>query len=162
MVSGPEVEVAHDDGRPTERPLTPDKTFELLVRFDPRMTGWKPDRLRFQLAQPGRLAFAIYRVDAEGRPGEEVKTIERDYGPEMVSAGSDGKWVTESLADVATQHGPVFIGIYSPEKQGDPRLWANSNDSGEVFQREADPSLPLDALRVRRTPKLRVIVIPSP
>jgi hypothetical protein len=159
-VSGTEVEMALDEGRAAQRPLTPGKTFEMLIRIDPRMPAYRLERMRFLLAQPGHLVFSVYAINAEGRPGDLLKTIDRVYGPELISTANDGKWVTESLVDVPVQRAPIFIGIYSPEKEGDPRLWASSNDSGHVFQREADPSTPLSSSRIPRTPKLRVVLVP--
>ena len=43
-------------------------------------------------------------------------------------------------------------------KEGDPRLWATSNDAGAVTQREADGSFS----KVPRTPLLRVEVSAAP
>jgi hypothetical protein len=116
--------------------------------------------MRFQLAQPGHLVFSLYSITGEGNPGAAFRTIDRTYGPEMTSSGNDGKWVIEELAGLPVQKGPIFIGIYSPEKESDPRLWATSNDSGAVFQREADPSVPLSQTAIKRTPRLRVTVRP--
>lgn len=158
--SGAEVEVALDEGRASERPLTPSRTFEMLVRIDPKMPSYQAVRMRFLLAQPGRIVFAVYAVGEGGGPGATLKVIDRDYGPWLTSTADDGKWVVESLADLPVQTGPIFIGLSSPEKHSDPRLWASSNDSGQVFMREADPATPLSAMHIPRTPKLRVSVVP--
>jgi hypothetical protein len=162
VVSGPEVEMSLDEGRAVERPLTPDKTFEMLVRIDPKLPGFQPERMRFLLAQPGHIVFTVYAVDGNGHVGKELKVIDRVYGPELASTAGDGKWITESLADVPVQRAPIFVGLYSPEKHGDPRLWASANDSGEVFQRELDAANAAAATRIPRTPKLRVVVEPRP
>jgi hypothetical protein len=91
-----------------------------------------------------------------------LKTVDRRYGPELVSdSGAATKWIVEDLAGVAVQRAPVWIGVACPDKASDPRLWAASNDSGAVFQREADPSVPLEQLRIPRTPRLRVEVAPA-
>jgi hypothetical protein len=155
-IEGPTVEVALDEGRPSERPLTPGQPFEILMRIEPKLPAYQPVAMRFQLAQPGHLVFALYATTGEGNPGAALKTIDRTYGPEMVSSGDDGKFVVEELSDVPVQRGPIFVGISNPEKSGDARLWATSNDSGSVFQREADPTVPLSQTRIKRTPVLRV------
>ena len=159
-LDGPTVEVMLDEGRAAERPLTPGQPFELLMRFDPRLPAWHPLALRFLLAQPGRIVFTIYGVTGEGNPGAAQKTIERSYGPELISSGTDGKFVVEDLTSLPEQRGPIFLGIYNPEKEGDARLWATSNDSGAVFQREADPTVPLSQTRVKRTPVVRLSARP--
>jgi hypothetical protein len=159
-IDGPSVEVALDEGRPSERPLTPGQPFEFLIRIDPRLSEYHLVELRFQLAQPGHLVFTLYAITGEGNVGGPLKTIDRTYGPEMISSGDDGKFVVEDLSDAQVQHGPIFVGIYSPEKESDARLWATSNDSGSVFQREADPTVPLSQTRLKRTPIVRVRVRP--
>ena len=157
-LEGPAVEMALDEGKPSERPLTPGQPFEILMRIDPKIPAYTPVALRFQLAQPGHLVFTLYGITGEGNPGAPFRTIDRTYGPEMTSSGNDGKWVIEELAEVPMQKAPIFIGIYSPEKEGDARLWATSNDSGAVFQREADPTLPLSQSAIKRTPRVRLTV----
>jgi hypothetical protein len=158
---GPELEVALDQGRADQRPLTPGQPFEMLVRVEPKMAAWRPLRMRFQLAQPGPIVFTLYAVDANGRPGAALKSIERNYGPALTGGADDGKWVVEDLSDVPVQRAPIFIGLYSPEKTADARLWATSNDSGQVFQRDPDPSVPLSSMKIPRTPRLRVAVAPA-
>ncbi len=160
VVEGPQIEVALDEGKPDQRPLTPGQPFELLMRFDPKMAQYRARRLRFQLAQPGKLVFTVYAVDENGRPGRALKTIERDYGPDFAGGADEGKWVVEDLSSVPAMSGALFVGVYSPEKSGDARLWACSNDSGNVFARDTDPALPLSSSRVPRTPRLRVVVAP--
>jgi hypothetical protein len=160
-VVGPEIEIAHDEGRADQRPLTPGQTFEMLVRIDPRLRAFRLSRMRFQVAQSGRIVFTVYASDGEGRPGAALKSFDHDYRPEMVTAADGDKWVVEDLSDVPVQHGPVFIGLFSPEKTGDARLWATSNDSGNAFQRDADPSVPLAQLKIPRTPRLRVTIAPA-
>jgi hypothetical protein len=68
--------------------------------------------------------------------------------------------VVEPLA-VPTIHGAIFLGIQALAGTDDPRLWASSNDSGKVFQRDPDPSTTLDRMRVPRVPMLRLEVSPT-
>ena len=157
---GPLIELRLDEGRAQERPLTPSRLFELLILFEPRMTSYQPVELRFLLAQPGHLVFHVYAVTGEGLPGPALKTIDRIYGPDLVSDSGDGKWVVEPLGDLPLQGGQLFIGLHGPDRQSDPRLWATSNDTGRVVQRDNDPRAPIS--RSRRTPILRLVVAPRP
>ena len=157
----PTLELALDEGRSAERPLTPPPTFEVLMRFDPHIDAYRVDRLRFLLAQPGHVTLTLYLTDDVGRPGKVLRTIDRVYEPAMSSGAGDGKWVVEELPGTPPVRGPLWVGISCPEKHSDPRLWATSNDSGNVFQRDADVLLTLDQLRIRRTPQLRVTITPA-
>ncbi len=157
-VSSTEIELAHDEARAgvrLDKPLVPPRAFEELVRFDPKLPSWTPLRLRLRLAQPGAIVLTVYR-DAGGRPGQPVRAIDRRYGAELVGGATDGRWLVERLDGMAAERGPIWVGLYSPEKDGDVRLWATPNGSGEVFQREADGALS----PVPRTPILRVDVAP--
>ncbi|HZS42483.1 MAG TPA: hypothetical protein VFF06_36885 [Polyangia bacterium] len=153
----PLVELQLDDGRASERPLTPNQTFEVLMRFEPGLAEWNVKRLRFLLAQPGRIAFTLYAEGPDGRPGRALASFQHDYDGALVSTGKDGRWVVEEL-DVPEGRGPLWIGYWSAS--GDARLWASSNATGAVFQRDADPQTPLASTRIPRTPMLRVEVAP--
>lgn len=159
-LTGPTVEVALDDGRPQEKPLTPNRSFEVLMRFDPRLPSYRLRQMRIMIAQAGGFSFNVYTNGPGDAPGDTLKAIEREYSPSLASTGQDGKWVIESLTDVPPQKGPVWIGI-STRGTGDARLWASSNDSGEVFSRDADPTTPLSANRLRRTPMVRLELLPG-
>jgi hypothetical protein len=159
--TGPTLELALDDGHPSERPLTPTKTFEMLMKFDPKLPAFTARQLRFLLAQPGRILFTVYDTTPDGRPGNPLATVDRDYPASFVSDGKDGRWVIEPL-ELPSQHGPLFVGIQSPSggPSGDPRLWASSVDTKQVFQRDADPNVPLTATTIPRTPILRLEISP--
>ena len=158
--SGPTVEIALDNGHPEERPLTPAKPFELLMRIDPALPAYRPRQLRLLLAQPGHLVLTIYATTPEGQPGAVLTTLDRHYDATLTSTGKDGKWIVERL-DLPVQRAPIWIGLYG-SGDGDVRLWASSNDSGNVFARDPDPSTPLSAGRQPRTPMVRVEVSPAP
>lgn len=155
----PSVEVCLDQGRASERPLTPSSTFEILMRIDPHVPAYVPRRIRFLLAQPGKIVFSVYAMTPDGRPGQTLLQISRSYGPNFTSSGKDGKWTVEPL-ELGPQKGPLWIGISGPGGS-DPRLWATSNNSGSVFQREADPTVPLSEMAIPRTPMLRLEVAPT-
>lgn len=159
--TGPTVEVALDEGAPSERPLTPEKSFETLMRFDPQLPSFQLRQMRLQLAQAGQISFNVY-ANADDHPGELLTTIDRSYTPGMCSDGKDGKWIIEDLSSLPPQKGAVWIGYFSRGGGGDPRLWATSNNSGAVFSRDVDPSTPLSAGRLPRTPILRVELSPTP
>jgi hypothetical protein len=155
--AGPLLEMQLDDGHATERPLTPNQTFEVLMRFEPGLPEWNLKRLRFLLAQPGRVTFTLYAEGPDGRPGRTLASFAHDYDGALVSTGKDGRWIVEEL-ELPPGRGPLWIGYWS--SSGDARLWASSNATGAVFQREADPSTPLASLKIPRTPMLRVEVAP--
>jgi hypothetical protein len=158
ITTGPTLELTLDDGRPGERPLTPQRSFETLMRFAPLVSDYIPLRFRFLLAQPGFLIFTVYAGTLENTPGAPLARIERDYDASLCSSGSDGRWVVEALA-VPVQRAPVWIGI-STGGDADPRLWASSNNSGAVFARNGDPTArPTE--RLPRTPILRLEVAPA-
>jgi hypothetical protein len=158
---GPTLEIALDDGHAAERPLTPDRAFELLMRFDPALPAWRPLRLRFLLAQPGHLVFTFYKEGADGRPAEALGAVERHYEPALVSTGKDGRWVIESLS-LGVLHGPIWLGVSAPGGGGDPRLWASSTASDAVRMRDPDPAAPFSSTKIPRTPMARLEVAPAP
>jgi len=158
--TGPTLELALDDARASERPLTPPKTYEMLMKFEPALPAFIPRRIRFLLAQPGHLVFTLYDTADGGVPGKALAVIDRSYEPAWASDGKDGRWVVEPL-EVPAQHGPLFVGIHSPGGGGDPRLWASSTDTQRVFQRDADPNVPLTQSTIPRTPIVRLEVAPA-
>ncbi len=162
---GPEIrsyartlEMVLDNGRASERPLTPPSTFEMLLRYDPQLSGYKPLAMRFLLAHSGHLIFTIYENSAQERPGKVLKVIDGEYDPSLISSGKDGKWVLEQLG-LPMQKGPIWIGIHAVGGD-DPRLWASSNESS-AYQRDPDPATPFDSTRIRRTPMVRLDVLPE-
>lgn len=157
-LEGPLLELIHDEGKAAEKPLTPGKAFEMLMYFDPRLPSYRLERVRFRLAQPGHLMITVY-ADAGGKPGKAQKELDRRYGPELVSTADEGKWIVEDMAGLPLS-GPFFVGVWSPEKDSDPRLFATSNDSGAAFQRETEP--PDSIVKIPRTPVLRVEIATSP
>ena len=168
-VPGPSMEVALDVGTPSERPLTPGRAFEVLMKFDPGLPAYVPRRFRFLLAQGGHIVFTLYGTTGDGGPGSRLVEIDRLYDPAMASSGKDGRWIVEEVTlppDRRVQRGPLWIGFHGPVGGGgggnDPRLWACSHDSGLVFQRDPDPATPLSSTRIPRTPTLRVEVEPAP
>jgi hypothetical protein len=158
VAAGPRLELQLDDGTASERPLTPNQTFEMLMRFEPRLPSWRLRRLRFLLAQAGTLAFTFYGDGADGHPGAPLLRVERSYDPQLVSTGKDGRWVVEEL-DAPPGTGAFWLGIHAPGG-GDARLWASSNRAA-VYQRDPDPATPFSSTKIPRTPIVRIEVAPS-
>ncbi len=154
-----ELELAFDDGQPAERPLLPGGDGEWLIRFEPTLPAYKPQRLRLLIAQPGKLRMTLYRHDESGRPGAKITSLERTYEVNHTSSGLDGKWVLEPILDAPIQVGPLWIGLAVPTT--DPtaaRLWASRKESGQVFQRDGEPGTALQSTKLPMTPMVRLLV----
>jgi len=158
-----ELELAYDDGQPTERPILAAADFEWLIKFEPNLPAYSPRRLRLLLAQPGELRLVVYRHDeATGRPGARLGAVERSYDATFTSGGRDGKWLSEPLPGIGVQSGPLWVGISVPRPDGGAaRLWASKNESPQVFQRDAEPTTALQSGRLPVTPLLRLLVVPE-
>ena len=154
-----ELELAFDDGQPSERPLLPGADGEWLMRFEPTLPAYKPQRIRLLIAQPGKLRLSLYRHDDSGRPGAKLTQLERTYEVNHTSSGLDGKWVLEPVLDVPVQTGPLWLGISVPAS--DPsaaRLWTSRRESGQVFQRDAEPGTALQSTKLPMSPMVRLLV----
>ncbi len=163
---GPELELAYDQGLPSERPLLPPPAFEWLIKFEPNLPAYRPVRLRLLVAQPGPLRLALYAADANERPGPLLHTIERTYAKELTSNGQDGKWLLETLTALPVQTGPLFVGISTPTPGNDAgRLWATAEPAAEsaphLFQRDAEPSTALQSSRLLFAPLVRLAITPT-
>ena len=154
-----ELELAFDDGQPSERPLLPGADGEWLMRFEPTLPAFKPQRIRLLIAQPGKLRLSLYRHDDNGRPGAKLTQLERTYEVNHTSSGLDGKWVLEPVLDVPVLTGPLWLGISVPAS--DPsaaRLWTSRRESGQVFQRDAEPGTARQSTKLPMTPMVRLLV----
>lgn len=154
-----ELELAFDDGQPAERPLLPNADGEWLVRFEPTLPAYKPQRLRLLVAQPGKLRLTLYRHDDSGRPGAKLTQLERTYEVNHTSSGLDGKWILEPVGEVPILTGPLWLGISVPTS--DPsaaRLWASRRESGQVFQRDSEPATALQSTKLPMTPMVRLLI----
>lgn len=157
-----ELELIYDDGQPRERPILPSNSnFELLMKNEPNVPKACPRRLRFLVAQPGRLLFHLYDTGPDGRPWHVLYTIDQTYGPEMASSGSDGKWVVENLPELPCPSGPLWVGISLPDGRSEARLWASERDSGHVFQRDAEPQTAIVSAPVHYTPMVHLLLRPE-
>lgn len=156
-----EIELTHDDGKPAERPILPSGSYELLLKGEPNVPAYRLLRLRFLVAQPGRLQLQVYDTSPEGRPGRLLFRVERDYGAPWASNGTDGKWVVENIPALPPVKGPVWVGVGLPDGQSEARVWAAQNDSGHVFQRDVEPGTAIISAPVRYTPMVRLSIKPE-
>lgn len=159
-----ELELAYDSGPASERPLLPPAQFEWLIKFDPGLAAYQPQRLRLLVAQPGALRLALYSADEHGRPGATLRTLDRVYAPEQTSNGHDGKWLLEPLFDLPKQTAPLFVGLSVPSPgPSAARLWATPSDGtgpAHVFARDVEPGTALQSTRLPLTPMLRLALVP--
>lgn len=156
-----ELELAHDDGRPAQRPVLPVSSYELLLKQEPNLPAYRLLRLRFLVAQPGRLVLNVYDNGPTGKPGKLLHSIDRSYGAEVTSNGSDGKWVVETLPELPLQRGPLWVGLGVSDITSEARVWASSNDSGAVFQRDTQEQTAIMSTPVHYTPMVRLAVQPE-
>jgi len=157
-----ELELSFDDGQPADRPLLPPIEGEWLLRFEPTLPAYKPQRVRFLVAQPGKIRFSLYAQDASGRPGAKLFSVERAYEINHTSSGSDGKWVLESMGDVAALSGPVWLGISVPTADVTAaRLWVSRKEATQAFSRDPEPGTALQSTPLKVTPMVRLLVLPD-
>lgn len=160
LVASREMELTYDDGHPSQQPILPPGNFELLMKAEPNLPSYRPLRLRFLLAQPGRLVLHLYESGADGRPGKLLYTVDREYPPDLCSGASDGKSIIENLPELPDLHGPAFVGIGLSDPASGARLWVTDNDSGHVYQRDQEPGTALLSSTVHYTPMVRLVIAP--
>jgi hypothetical protein len=148
-----EYEIAYDDNRPAEATAAASSTWEVMVRFKPSGSSWKPLRLRALLAQEGQARWTVYAQDRLEQPGEVLASWDREYGKDSASGPTEGRWVVEDLAArVGGSHsGAVWIGF-----RGSARLWSSGVDSENAFVRDADPARFLKPMQIKKTPMMRL------
>lgn len=151
--------MAYDDARATGTMAFPNDTYETVVRFELPDGEHKPLRLRFQAETAGRLAITIYDTTVFETPGEALREVVRDLAPPDLSNGKDGRWVVEDLAEMKPIKGVVWVGIR--RAGGTPTIWASSVVSGQAFVRNNDPRNPMGLLPTKRTPMVRIELVPS-
>lgn len=155
---GRELVMAYDDAR-ASGPLTfPTDTYESVVRFQLPDGEHKPLRLRFQAEAAGKLEINIYDSTPLETPGMSIRTLTRELAKDDLSDGRDGRWVVEDLVDVKPLKGIVWVGVH--RLTGQPSIWASSVVSGQAFVRNNDPTNPMGLLPTKRTPMIRLEVLP--
>jgi hypothetical protein len=153
-----ELVIAYDDAH-ASGPLTfPTDTYESVIRFQLPAGEHKPLRLRFQAEAPGKLEINIYDTTALETPGTAIRTLTRELAKEDLSDGRDGRWVVEGLDDLKPLKGVVWVGVH--RLNGVPSIWASSVSSGQAFVRDNDPTNPMGLLPTKRTPMIRLELLP--
>jgi hypothetical protein len=153
-----ELVLAFDDGRATGTLAFPSMTYESVLRFAVPAGEHQPLRLRLQAGSEGRLEVTIYDTTILETPGEVLRTVPIDLAKADVSDGKDGRWVVADLASMKPIKGVVWIGVR--KGGGEPTLWASSVASGQAFVRNNDPSNFMGLLPTKRTPMVRLELVP--
>ncbi len=153
-----ELVMAYDDARASGPLAFPKDTYESVVRFQLPDGEHKPLRLRFQAEAPGKLEITIYDSTPLETPGTAIRTLTRELAKEDLSDGRDGRWVVEDLVDLKPLKGIVWVGVH--RLNGQPSIWASSVVSGQAFVRDNDPTNPMGLLPTKRTPMIRLELLP--
>jgi hypothetical protein len=150
-----EYEIAYDDNRPSEAMNASSSTFEAMVRFKlPK--GSRPLRMRALLAHAGKVRWTVYAQDALEQPGEVLASWDRDYGDDLASGPSEGKWIVENLSARigTTTSAAIWVGFRRNDTEAS--LWASGLDCENAFVRDVDPHKFLRPMPIRKTPMVRV------
>ena len=150
--------LSHDDNRASASLKFPNLTYESIVRFELPDGKHRALRLGLMAASAGSVAIAFYENSVLETPGEEIRVINRDLAPDDVSNGKDGRWALEDLRDLPPLQGVLWVGIR--KVGGDPSLWTSAVVSGQVYLRDRNPGSALGLLPVKRTPMVRLEVLP--
>jgi hypothetical protein len=153
-----ELVMAYDDARPSGAVAFPADTYESVVRFQLPDGEHRPLRLRLQAESAGSLEINIYGSTLLETPGEAIRTVKRELSKDDLSDGKDGRWVVEDLVDLKPLKGIVWVGVH--RVGGSPSIWASSVVSGQAFVRNNDPTNPMGLLPTKRTPMIRLEVVP--
>lgn len=153
-----ELVLAYDDNRGSANLTFPTLTYESIVRFEVPTGKHRALRLRMMAASAGTVAITFYENTLLECPGAEIQVITRELVKDDVSTGKDGRWVVEDLRDLPPLEGVVWMGLR--KTGGDPSLWTSAVVSGQVYLRDRDPSHGVSLLPVKRTPLVRLEVLP--
>jgi hypothetical protein len=158
MGASRELVLAYDDAHASGTIAFPSMTYESVVRFALPDGEHRPIRLRLQAGAEGRLDVSLYESTALETPGQTLRTVSYDVTKDGVSDGRDGRWLVAELGDMKPLKGVVWIGVR--KAGGEPTLWASSVVSGQSFVRNSDPGNFMGLLPTKRTPMLRLEVVP--
>jgi len=153
-----ELVLAYDDARATGTLAFPSMTYESVVRFTVPEGEHRPLRLRLQAGAEGKLDVTIYDSTILETPGETLRKVSCDLVKEDVSDGKDGRWVVADLGDMKPIKGVIWVGVR--KAGGEPTMWASSVVSGQAFVRNNDPTNLMGLLPTKRTPMLRLELVP--
>lgn len=153
-----ELVMAYDDAHASGALAFPSDTYESVVRFQLPDGEHKPLRLRFQAEAVGKLEITIYDSTPLETPGVAIRTVTRELAREDLSDGRDGRWVVEDLVDLKPLKGTIWVGVH--RLNGQPSIWASSVVSGQAFVRDNYPTNPMGLLPTKRTPMIRLELLP--
>jgi len=153
-----ELVLGYDDARATGTLAFPSGNYESMVRFQLPDGEHRPLRIRFQAEAVGRLEITIYDNTLFETPGAAIRTLTRDLSADDLSNGTDGRWVIEDLAGLKPLKGTVWVGVH--KTGGTPTIWASGVVCGQTFVRDNDPANPMGLLPTRRTPMIRLELVP--
>jgi hypothetical protein len=153
-----ELVLAYDDNRATAGLTFPSVTYESIIRFDLPDGKHDPIDLRLMAESVGTIAITFYDNTVLESPGEPISMLTREFVPEDVSNGKDGRWVVEDLRHLPALSGTVWIGLR--KLAGTPSIWTAAVVSGQTYLRDRDPSRAIGLLPVKRTPMLRLGLLP--
>jgi len=153
-----ELLVAYDDNRPSAALTFPTTTYEALVRFDP-ITKQRPWRLWMLAQAAGTVTVTLYKDTVFTAPGDPIDTFTREIVADDVSSGRDGRWMVEDLQNVDAIDASIWVGVR--KVAGAPALWTSAVASGQSFLRDRDPSKGVSILPVKRTPMIRLELVPA-
>jgi hypothetical protein len=153
-----ELVLAFDDNRASAVLALPSLTYESIVRFELPAGKHRPLRLRMQAEAAGTVVIALYENSVLESPGETIRELTREIVPDDLSSGRDGRWVVQDLEGVAPLTGTVWIGVR--KLAGAPALWTSTIVSGQTYLRDRDPRHALGLLPVKRTPMIRLELLP--
>ena len=153
-----EFVLSYDDNHPSASLIFPSLTYESILRVELPEGKHRPLRLRLQAAAAGTVAITLYENDLLESPGEPIFELTRELAAADLSTGKDGRWAIEDLRDRPKLKGVIWIGMR--KTAGEPAIWTSSVVSGQAYLRDRDPSRALGLLPVKRTPMLRLEVLP--
>ena len=153
-----ELVLAHDDNHGSASFKFPNLTYESIVRFELPKGKHRALRLRLMAETAGTIAIAFYENSVLECPGEEIRVITRNLSQDDISNGKDGRWVVEDLRDLPPLDGVVWVGLR--KMGGEPSIWTSAVVSGQVYLRDRNPTSALGLLPVKRTPMVRLEVLP--
>lgn len=153
-----ELILAHDDNRVSASLTFPNLTYESLLRFELPPGKHRPLRLRLMAESAGTIAITFYDNNVLETPGEEIHVITRELVPDDLAGGKDSRWVVQDLRALPPLQGVVWVGVR--KVGGAPSIWTSSVVSGQTYLRDRDPASAMGLLPVKRTPLIRLEVLP--
>lgn len=153
-----ELVLSYDDNKPNASLVFPTTTYESILRLELPEGKHRPQRLRLQASAAGTVAIVVYENDLLESPGEPIFELTRELVAEDVSNGKDGRWALADLRDRPELKGVIWIGLR--KTAGDPAIWTSAVVSGQAYLRDRDPKKAMGLLPVKRTPMVRLEVLP--